>query len=162
MREMSVRGANQNFSEVIAAAEAGETLVITKNGRPVAKISRQPADQTEGPERRAAFQGPARGQAAHARCRPRNCTGAGSRRTVRLVPAAFPQALRQVGIYRSTPRSLRASANSGLGLRDPRRSRPGAKILFTEGMQDGGEVCELKLVNPLNPENDAKIEAWLA
>jgi prevent-host-death family protein len=105
MREMSVRGANQNFSEVIAAAEAGET--IAKNGRPVAKISRQPADQTEGPERRAAYQGPARSQAGHARCRPRNCTGAGSRRTVRLVPAAFPQALRQVDIYRSTPKIAR-------------------------------------------------------
>mgnify|MGYP001792370330 CR=1 FL=1 len=35
MREMSVREANQNFSQVIAAAERGETIVITKNGTPV-------------------------------------------------------------------------------------------------------------------------------
>ena len=38
MREMSVREANQNFSQVIAAAERGETIVITKNGAPVARI----------------------------------------------------------------------------------------------------------------------------
>jgi antitoxin (DNA-binding transcriptional repressor) of toxin-antitoxin stability system len=34
MREMSVREANQNFSQLIAAAERGETIVITKNGAP--------------------------------------------------------------------------------------------------------------------------------
>lgn len=41
MREMTVREANKNFSQVIAAAERGETIVIAKNGRPVAKISPQ-------------------------------------------------------------------------------------------------------------------------
>jgi prevent-host-death family protein len=55
MREMSVREANQNFSQVIAAAESGETIVITKNGTPVAKITPQPADRTDDPEWRAAF-----------------------------------------------------------------------------------------------------------
>ena len=45
MREMSVREANQNFSQVIAAAERGETIVVTKNGRPVAKISPQSHDR---------------------------------------------------------------------------------------------------------------------
>lgn len=47
MREMSVREANQNFSQVIAAAERGETIVITKNGAPVAKITPQSADPTQ-------------------------------------------------------------------------------------------------------------------
>ena len=55
MREMSVREANQNFSQVIAAAERGETIVITKNGTPVAKISPQTADRASDPEWRSAF-----------------------------------------------------------------------------------------------------------
>jgi prevent-host-death family protein len=56
MREMSVREANQNFSQVIAAAERGETIVITKNGTPVAKISPQTADRTQDPEWRSAYE----------------------------------------------------------------------------------------------------------
>lgn len=55
MREMSVREANQNFSQVIAAAEQGETIIITKNGKPVAKVSPQPADKRDDPEWQAAF-----------------------------------------------------------------------------------------------------------
>ena len=55
MREMTVREANQNFSQVIAAAERGETIVITKNGTPVAKISPQAADRASDPEWRSAF-----------------------------------------------------------------------------------------------------------
>jgi len=55
MREMTVREANQNFSQVIAAAERGETIVITKNGTPVAKITPQPADRADDPEWRSAF-----------------------------------------------------------------------------------------------------------
>lgn len=50
MREMTVRQANQNFSQVVAAAERGETIVITKNGVPVAKIAPQTADRTQDPE----------------------------------------------------------------------------------------------------------------
>ncbi len=50
MREITVREANQNFSQVIAAAERGETIVITKNGRPVAKIMPQSGDRTDDPE----------------------------------------------------------------------------------------------------------------
>jgi prevent-host-death family protein len=46
MREISVREANQNFSKLIAAVEHGETIVITKNGRPVARIGPQSADRT--------------------------------------------------------------------------------------------------------------------
>ncbi len=56
MREMSVREANQNFSSVIAAAERGETIIITKNGTPVAKVSPQPADRTMDPAWQAAYQ----------------------------------------------------------------------------------------------------------
>jgi antitoxin (DNA-binding transcriptional repressor) of toxin-antitoxin stability system len=55
MREMTVREANQNFSQVIAAVERGETIVITKNGTPVAKITRQTADRTTDAEWRSAF-----------------------------------------------------------------------------------------------------------
>jgi prevent-host-death family protein len=55
MREISVREANQNFSQVIAAAEGGETIVVTKNGRPVARISPQPEDRAGDPEWRARF-----------------------------------------------------------------------------------------------------------
>jgi prevent-host-death family protein len=55
MREITVRQANQNFSQVIAAAERGETIVITKNGRPVAKIAPQSEDRASDPEWRASF-----------------------------------------------------------------------------------------------------------
>lgn len=55
MREMTIREANQNFSKVIAAAEQGETIIITKNGKPVAKISPQPYDRTQDPEWQAAY-----------------------------------------------------------------------------------------------------------
>lgn len=55
MREMTVREANQNFSKVIAEAEEGQTIIITKNGRPVAKIAPQAADRTHDPEWQAAY-----------------------------------------------------------------------------------------------------------
>jgi prevent-host-death family protein len=55
MREMSVREANQNFSQLIAAAEAGETIVITKNGKPVARVAPQPADLRDDPQWRDEF-----------------------------------------------------------------------------------------------------------
>ena len=55
MREMSVREANQNFSKVISAAEKGETIIITKNGTPVARISPQPPDRVSDLQWQAAF-----------------------------------------------------------------------------------------------------------
>lgn len=55
MREMTVREANQNFSQVIAAAERGETIIITKNGTPVARITPQAADRASDPEWQSAF-----------------------------------------------------------------------------------------------------------
>jgi antitoxin (DNA-binding transcriptional repressor) of toxin-antitoxin stability system len=39
----------------IAAAERGETIVITKNGTPVARLTPQTADRADDPEWRAAF-----------------------------------------------------------------------------------------------------------
>lgn len=55
MHEMTEREAQQNFSQVIAAAQRGETIIITKNGTPVAKITPHTADRTKDPEWRAAF-----------------------------------------------------------------------------------------------------------
>ncbi len=55
MREITVREANQNFSRVIAEAERGETIIVTKNGRPVAKITPQPQDRASDPEWQASF-----------------------------------------------------------------------------------------------------------
>lgn len=56
MREISVREANQNFSRLIADVERGESVIITKNGRPVAKVTPQPADRRDDPEWRAAYE----------------------------------------------------------------------------------------------------------
>lgn len=56
MREISVREANQNFSQLIAAAERGETIIITKKGRPVAKVAPQTARRRDDPEWRAAYE----------------------------------------------------------------------------------------------------------
>ncbi len=38
MREVSLREANQNFSACVAEVEAGERLVLTRRGEPVAEI----------------------------------------------------------------------------------------------------------------------------
>ncbi len=38
MREVSLREANQNFSACIAEVEAGERLVLTRRGEPIAEI----------------------------------------------------------------------------------------------------------------------------
>ena len=55
MREMTVDEARREFLQIIAAAERGETTVITKNGTPIAKIAPQTADLTDDPERQSAF-----------------------------------------------------------------------------------------------------------
>jgi prevent-host-death family protein len=60
MREMTVREANQNFSKVIAEAERGETIIVTKNGKPVAKITPQTLDRTSDPEWQSAYRALAR------------------------------------------------------------------------------------------------------
>jgi prevent-host-death family protein len=55
MREMTVREASQNFSQLIAAAERGETIIITKNGMPIAKVTPETADRISAPQWRTAF-----------------------------------------------------------------------------------------------------------
>lgn len=60
MREMSVREANQNFSQVIAAVERGETIVVTKAGKPVAKIAPVQAARSRAPDGQAAREALAR------------------------------------------------------------------------------------------------------
>jgi prevent-host-death family protein len=37
-RQITLREANQRFAQCVRAVEAGEELVITRNGRPVAKL----------------------------------------------------------------------------------------------------------------------------
>lgn len=54
MLQMSIREANQNFSRLVAEVERGETVLITKNGRPVARMTPQPADPMQDPGQRAA------------------------------------------------------------------------------------------------------------
>jgi prevent-host-death family protein len=39
MKLVSARQANQGFSELLAAVEGGEEVIITKHGRPVAVLS---------------------------------------------------------------------------------------------------------------------------
>jgi prevent-host-death family protein len=55
MREMTVEEVDQNFSQVIDAAERGETIVITRNGMPVAKITPHAVDRTSDPGWRSGF-----------------------------------------------------------------------------------------------------------
>jgi prevent-host-death family protein len=69
MREITVREADQNFSQVIAAAGRGETIIVTKNGRPVAKIAPQSGDRASDPEWRASFAGAQEKPAIKARFR---------------------------------------------------------------------------------------------
>ena len=44
--EMSIREAKARFSEAIAAVERGESVVVTKHGRPVAELC-QPRQRTK-------------------------------------------------------------------------------------------------------------------
>jgi len=54
MKAVTVREANQGFSELLAQVEHGEEVLITKRGRPVAVLSRyRPPEFT--PEREAAL-----------------------------------------------------------------------------------------------------------
>ena len=55
MRFVSAREANQSFSSCLGAAEAGEEIVITRRGRPVAILTPYPAHTTEA-ERAAAME----------------------------------------------------------------------------------------------------------
>jgi len=55
LRSVSAREANQAFSRILGEAEAGEEIVITRRGKPVATL--RPYQRPEmTPERRAAIQ----------------------------------------------------------------------------------------------------------
>ena len=54
MRTVTAREANQNFSKLLADVEGGETVVITKHGRPVAEFRPKPRDKRDDPEWQAA------------------------------------------------------------------------------------------------------------
>ena len=53
MRSVSIRDANQQFSRLIKEVEAGETVVITRQGKPVAQLTPRPANTLDDPEVRA-------------------------------------------------------------------------------------------------------------
>ena len=55
MREVSLREANQNFSACIAEVEAGERLILTRRGEPVAEILPYTGKKLD-PEKEAAWQ----------------------------------------------------------------------------------------------------------
>ncbi|HWJ85492.1 MAG TPA: type II toxin-antitoxin system prevent-host-death family antitoxin [Cellulomonas sp.] len=53
MRTMTATDASRGFSDLLDAAEAGETVIVTRGGRPIARIS--PARSTTGRDLRAAL-----------------------------------------------------------------------------------------------------------
>jgi prevent-host-death family protein len=56
MRTVSIRDANQNFSRLIKEVEAGETVVITRQGKPVAELKPRPVNRLDDPKVRAAYE----------------------------------------------------------------------------------------------------------
>jgi prevent-host-death family protein len=50
MRHVTAREANQNFARLLSSVEAGDQVVISKRGRPVAVISPYRAEQTAARE----------------------------------------------------------------------------------------------------------------
>jgi prevent-host-death family protein len=55
MRILTAREANQNFSRILAEAERGETVLITKNGKTVAELRPHADDPWQDPTWRAAY-----------------------------------------------------------------------------------------------------------
>jgi prevent-host-death family protein len=56
MRTVAARDANQSFSKLLAEAEQGETILITKNGKTVAELRPRADDPRDDPEWQAAFE----------------------------------------------------------------------------------------------------------
>jgi prevent-host-death family protein len=50
MRTVSLMTANQEFSKLIREVEHGEGFLITRRGRPIAKLVPHAAERTEDPE----------------------------------------------------------------------------------------------------------------
>ncbi len=55
MRTVSLMTANQEFSRLVKEVERGEGFVITRRGRPIAKLVPHTADKTADPEWAAAY-----------------------------------------------------------------------------------------------------------
>ena len=56
MRNVSLMTANQEFSRLIKEVEHGEGFVITRRGRPIAKLVPHSADKTDDPAWQAAYE----------------------------------------------------------------------------------------------------------
>ena len=56
MRTVSLMIANQHFSRLIREVEAGEDVVITRRGRPIARLMPHRADKAADPEWVAAYE----------------------------------------------------------------------------------------------------------
>lgn len=55
-KTVTLREANQSFSRCIRAVEAGEEFVITRNGKPVARLSPVGGRRVLTPEQQAAWE----------------------------------------------------------------------------------------------------------
>ena len=108
---------------------------------------------------------------------PAQAFGEALRVAQRKAPAMFPAVIGALEIYRRnfrmppTTESVIAVAaeiarERKLQLWDcvicVAAAQAGAKVLFTEDMQDGSEVRGLRLVNPFDPKNDALVEKVLS
>lgn len=56
MRTVSLMTANQEFSRLIRDVEQGEGVLITRRGRPIAKLLPHRADRTADPDWAAAYE----------------------------------------------------------------------------------------------------------
>lgn len=56
MRMVSIREANQSFSKLLKEVEAGETVVITRQGKPVAELGPRKQGPMQDPELRADYE----------------------------------------------------------------------------------------------------------
>jgi predicted nucleic acid-binding protein len=92
----------------------------------------------------------------------------------RKAPDAFPEAMKQTDLYRATfltPATNGEIVAEAAELALARRlqlwdavicvaaSRNGAEVLLSEDLQDGGMVGGLRVVNPFNPDNAARLSA---
>ncbi len=108
---------------------------------------------------------------------PAQCLGEFLRVVQRRAPASFPEALKQVALYRAafltpptTDEAIAAAADvahsHGLQIWDAVicavAERSGAKALLTEDLQDGRTLQGLRFINPFEPGNAALIDTLLS
>lgn len=92
----------------------------------------------------------------------------------RKAPDSFPEAMRQVDLYRATfltPATSNEIVAEAAELALARRlqlwdavicvaaSRSGAGVLLSEDLQDGGMIGGLRVINPFSPGNAARLSA---